>query len=573
MESKDHERILSSNVFGVHRQTVLDLLIQIQYLFEEFTRFHRVHQRLEPIRDEDTILESPERDAKQARFPLDEKNKSFVKRAMRDLKKKSKDGFLRLRWSSFDKEGFETLLGRFSGLNDKMAGLLDHNMQQEIRDAVADTNRGVLVLHHQISDLSHLVHALKSQLDAGTIYSDGISVRSRKANAEALQQLSRLVKFKAFNENMDATTGLPLKIEEEMRRFLDIPEPEVQKRLRFPARLMRLLPVDEYDDPSRCMGILKIAKGPRQVWIEWKTYDPYDQQPGVLSKQDIIDRVQRLAALLNHSPKPDAFRTLHCLGYFDKAEGVAAVDASLSDCRIGLVFERPQHDDVHPGLPPLSLRELMQDPTIRKPRVTERVAVARALSNCLLYMHAVNWLHKGLRSHNILFFRDRAEKINYNAPYVSGFDYSRPGGSDEMTDIPLEDAEHDLYRHPLTQACNSTNRERSKRIFDVYSLGVILTELAHWQTIEDVLDIEMRRARGNPELLRAVKEKLLEEDRIWDIGAAMGYKFEQAARSCLMGARFSDSELQGLEDTDEGARRLAMWFYDAVVRALEGIAV
>jgi hypothetical protein len=125
--------------------------------------------------------------------------------------------------------------------------------------------------------------------------------------------------------------------------------------------------------------------------VEWKDYDY--QTPGSPSPPPlIVDRVQRLASLLHHKPKPEAFRVPHCLGYFDNAKhGDSGVDSEGDDdgldTRIGFVFEKPKDADISPDTPPISLFDLIN--SAPKPRVTERIQVAQAVANCLLYLHSV----------------------------------------------------------------------------------------------------------------------------------------------------------------------------------------
>ncbi|KAF7551619.1 hypothetical protein G7Z17_g4878 [Cylindrodendrum hubeiense] len=573
LDAKNQDKVLNSNIFNLHRQTVLDLLVQVQCLFDEFTKHQHRHNNLKVVQDDDGILEAPEKDAKQANFPMADRKRDFIKKAMAGLKAKSTGSLTRLRWVSFDKDGFEVLLGKFSSLNDNMTNILDHSLQVEIRHTVQDTNRGVLLLHHKIADLSHLVLALKSQLDASTSVGPSPMLKlEREANADALRQLSKLAKFKAFNETIDPKSDAPTLIDEAAVKFLELVRPEQQRNLFVPRYLIEL--VDESDAP-RCEAVMKTAEGKKKVWVEWKDYDNAGPQPCSLSKADTIERVRKLAALLNHSPKPEAFRTPHCLGFFDKVDpNVPDDDVDINDCRLGLIFERPADLHLHASLPPVSLRELLQDPRVRKPRVTERIKLAQAISNCLLYLHAVHWLHKGLRSHNILFFRTRDGHVDYRQAYLSGFDYSRPGGSDEMTDAPGgDDAVHDMYRHPRTQSNRRHDRERSKKSFDIYSLGVIFVELAHWQPVEAVLGIEIQRAVTRPDVVRRVREALLTEDRVAAVGADMGEKFEEATRKCLAGGEELGLKNGDDETADEVAERLSMKFYEDVVKRLEAVVV
>jgi hypothetical protein len=579
LDEKNHDRILNSNVFSMHRQTVLDLLVQIQYLFGEFTDQQRKHNNLKTVRDDDGMLATPEKDAKKASFPMTERKRDFLRKSMNALLAKSEEGWTRFRWSTLDKGAFELLLAKFSQLNDSITQILDHSVQTEVRNTVQDTNRGVLLLHHKIDDLNHLVLALKSQLDAASPLSQSrMSKLEQEANADALRQLSRLAKFKAFNETIDPRPGVvPTRVNTDMAELLGLANPSqpARRNLWIPKYLVELPDYVADSDAPRCEAMLKTGSGEKKrVWIEWKDYDTAGQFPGSLSKEDIVDRVRKLASLLNHSPKPEAFRTPHCLGFFDKADlDIPAEDVDILDRRLGLVFERPTDDLLHKVVPPVSLRELLDDKTLPKPRVTARVKLAHALGNCLLYLHAVNWLHKGLRSHNVLFFRTLTGHIDYHKPYLSGFDFSRPGGSDEMTDVPGDDAEHDLYRHPNAQANRRKDRERSKKSFDIYSLGVIFVELAYWKPIEEVVGLDLRRARGDPTQLRKMRDRLLAGELIADVGAGLGERFEEATRKCIAG----DKELglnEGDDETDdEVAERLSMRFYEDVVKRLEGIVV
>lgn len=577
MNTENQERILNSNVFNLHRQTVLDLLVQVQCLFDEFIAYQGKHSNLTPVRDDGEFLVSPELDAKQASFPLSEKKRLFIKKAMMNLKQKSQEGLKRFKWVSFDKEGFEQLLAKFTLLNDTMMNILDHSLQVEIRHTVQDTNRGVLLLHHKIADLSHLVLALKDQLEIRNL--PGAPSRTRLSNVEReasvaeLKQLSRLAKFKAFNETIDPKSDTPALIDDTVAGFLELVKPGEQRLVQLPKYLIELDPsTDESEDP-RCEAILKTAEGKKKVWIEWKDYDNAGNI-GCLSKAEIVDRVRKLACLLHHRPKPEAFRTPHCIGFFDKADpDVPEDDVDILDRRLGLVFERPDTQDVHDTLPPVSLRELLLDTTVRKPRVTDRIKLAHALSNCLLYLHAVNWLHKGLRSHNILFFKTKTGHVDYSQVYLSGFDFSRPGGLEEVTEIPGFDAEHDLYRHPRAQSNQGKLRERSKKSFDIYSLGVIFVELAHWKPVEGVLGIEMRLAKGQSDVVRQVRSDLLATERVADLGAEMGEKFEEATRRCLLGERELGLEPGDDETADNIAQLLSVRYYDDVVKKLAEIVV
>ena len=331
---------------------------------------------------------------------------------------------------------------------------------------------------------------------------------------------------------------------------------------------------------TRCEAIYVHDGMEQRVWIEWKEYDylaPGSTSPPPL----IVDRVQKLAALLHHTPKPDAFRVPHCLGYFDNAHPPSTSDPE-SDCdedatdpRIGFVFERPKDEGISPDTPPTSLSELLQ--SYPKPRITDRIRLAHAVANCLLYLHSVNWLHKGLRSHNIVFFPIttvtdagvKITKVDYSKPYLSGFDFARPARADELTEVPGDIPEYNLYRHPSTQGFGFGPRESFRKSFDIYSFGVVLVELAHWETIDKVLRIEIGKVR----LAAKIREMLLEEKRIMDVGANMGEMYEEATRKCIAGGKELGIEEANGEMSDAVAAKLSMRFYEDVVKKLGDVKV
>ncbi|KAK3375264.1 prion-inhibition and propagation-domain-containing protein [Podospora didyma] len=573
VNAKDKQKILETNTFILHRQTVLDLLVQVQCLFKEFKEHQERNQRLQTVPDQDQVLGKPEKDAEAANFPLPERRRAFIKKAMLSLRETSQEAIMRLRWVTFDKPAFELLLSRFSALNDNMTNILDARMQVEIHHTVQDTNRGVLQLHHKITDLSRLVMALNIKLEASSAPLESqMSASQKRANADGLHILSQLAKFKAFNKSIETNTRTPW--DEATVMCLELRGPNEQKNLVLNRSMIEIDPAAEESDLPRCEAILQLPDGARRkVWVEWKEYDP--QKPGDISppKDVIFERVQMLAALLNHTPKPEAFRTPHCLGFFDRASsgGAPDEDEDSLNMRLGLVFERPQDDDLHTSLPPVSLRELLQKD--RKPRVTDRIKLAHAISNCLLYLHAVNWLHKGLRSHNVVFFRTSRGHVDYTKPYLSGFGISRPARSDEMTQGPDDDVENNLYRHPHAQSINPADRERFKRSFDIYSLGVVLAEIAHWKTVDAIIGIDLNGSRIRSSIALRVRDILLADDQIEELGACMGGVYEKAAKKCLAGGE----ELKLFESDDETndvvAARLSMVLHEDVVKPLGDVRI
>jgi hypothetical protein len=187
-----------------------------------------------------------------------------------------------------------------------------------------------------------------------------------------------------------------------------------------------------------------------------------------------------------------------------------------------------------------------------------------------------NWLHKSLRSDNVIFFRAAEGHVEYSKPYISGFDLSRPSEKEEVTEI-AGDVQHDLYRHPHAQTAANRNftepRGRFKKSFDIYSLGVLFVEIAHWTPVDQVLSIDLSRALSQPSILLRIQEKLLAPDMLAELGGHMGDIYEKATRRCIAGGKYLNLLESDDETNDEVTTRLSMAFYEDVVKQLEDIKV
>ena len=126
-----------------------------------------------------------------------------------------------------------------------------------------------------------------------------------------------------------------------------------------------------------------------------------------------------------------------------------------------------------------------------------------------------------------------------------------------------------MYRHPSTQGQGFGPRESFRKSFDIYSLGVVLVELASWQTIDKVLGLEVGRMRTATK----IREMLLEESRIQEVGSNMGEMYERATEKCLAGGiELGISETDD-ETSDAVAAKLSMTFYEDVVKKLGDVKV
>ena len=249
---------------------------------------------------------------------------------------------------------------------------------------------------------------------------------------------------------------------------------------------------------------------PISVLVEWKYFLPKWRDA---LERTMMNRLNAVARLLNYVPKPEGFRTLHCFGYIEDTE---------IHRRFGLVYRNP-----NPNTSSKSLYNLLSDDvndSSQIPFLGDRFRLALVLVMALYELHLSNWLHKNIRSDNILFFARKAVDVSslINSPYLVGFDYSRPdsatGASEQPSDIAF-----DLYQHPDYRSGAAAYR----REFDIYSIGVVLIEIGLWTRVESFYQYGDTPHR--------FKQILLEEC-VGELGSSMGTIYRDAIKVCLSGA-------------------------------------
>ncbi|KAI9700872.1 MAG: hypothetical protein M1836_002242 [Candelina mexicana] len=570
----DGEKLNSS--LKLNRPLLLGILTEIKTTLENFGKLNGKYEDLRPMEeiyngqnDSEANLSklsladsTSSKDTKEVVISRKSHNR-FSSENLHALKKKAYDVVdaapkvpRRLRWVTLDKDKFEALLKRLTELNGFMEGLMDDNMQAALQEAQHQTHLEILQLNTKVEDLLQLVAAMTIPVGAqqqAIVHGVPMSPTSViMARQEEKQSLASLAKFKAYHTSIET-------------------EPSAEKSAMDSTELSQkdfeILTTDNISD-QRAEAIYKDPNGGSQhVWIEWLDYElTYNPKPG--PKPIIIDRVKQLAALLGSADKPKEFCAPHCLGYFDDSD---ASNPDEGNTRFGFVFSKPSN--VPQSTTPTSLLSLFS--CSPKPSLTKRIALARSVANSILYLHSVNWLHKGLRSHNIVFFVPSSPSsnpaINNISPsytYLSGFDYARPARSEEMTEKPPENAEYDVYRHPSTHG--DSPRTNYKKTFDIYSLGIVLLEIAYWQPIDKILSIpDLRTAR--PPVLHRIREQLLEEGYLSEVGGRMGDMYEEVVRACLEGPEAFGLRKDSRETSVKEGAVLQRAFGDRVVDVLKGM--
>jgi hypothetical protein len=447
---------------------------------------------------------------------------------------------VRVRWVAVDKDAFEALLKDLHVLTERLHELMRNYRERQIDSITAKTYREMVLARNNITELKDMLDAISRLVSTSAATRDGGEAH---ANDKTLQDLVRLKKISRTSEtilaHLQRDPGLDLlsslsELGVAVRRYTDA---DLAEDFAWNEHADQDQDDDGIDTPEllpRPRGILATAsEGDVPVWVEWKALG--DAPSGSARDREAALRTLALAEMLR-LPKPAALRaTPECVGYFDDRE-VSGAD------RYGWIFKMPEGCDYDTRVRPL--RALLGDPR-RRPTLRQRVAMAEALCGTVLNLHAVNWLHKGVMSDNVVFHLNGEEDGNDSSrrgggvgydpekPVLSGFEYSRPdGGQTTARDV---DVVWDLYRWPAIQREHPTERN-SRKTYDLYSLGLVLLEIAHWEKLHKLMYFKERpRGKNGEEGLPDVPLEQSKSVREWLLGIKDGAPFEAASRPNPLG--------------------------------------
>ena len=355
-------------------------------------------------------------------------------------------------------------------------------------EIVQDTNRlwwstvdkkkiGELVLHvrYLINDLWQLYEPWRHDDPVETLASHAVRWNNRfdqlnslmEALREAFQKDIRLQKVASSAE----TKALQISLRNDPGE-LAVPRATLPPRQNLLNRLERLSrsKVSGYT-PMKGRGIMGIAlyEG-RTVFAEVKFVDS-------VSLSKIIPRAENLAVLLN-LPKHETFRSLRCRGILE--------DQNEMGTYVMFIFEHPTPDR------PKGIRSLLDlfssKDGLEPPSLTDRIKLALSITELVRSFHGVGWLHKSLRSENILFFPGKDETSARSIladPLLGGFTFARLGNPTEISEQPSKDPLRDVYRHPKAMGEPTETFDEAK---DVYSLGTILLEIIEWRPLKFLVE-------------------------------------------------------------------------------------
>lgn len=387
-----------------------------------------------------------------------------------------KEPWKRLKWVTLDDKKFDRLLDKAKGYvselgkfleqarQDRMERHLEFCLRATILHADGERELGIIDKEFQRAE-SKIAISAAARLKQ-TRLRLGISEANPGPPAAALtKSISAVSMSSSHNSTLHDTYSEPLKDMKLSMRFLTLGRA---------ARAERLRTLAQYDGST--------------VLLEWKYVVD-------MNDPNITRRVNQVAAFL-HTIGP-TLHSLPCRGF---------VQDPLAK-RYGYIFDLP-HDahpipgrslslgniaNTSPPAPELrSLRHLLDQSTL--PSLNNRLTLAVTFLETLLNLHTSGWLHKELRSDNIILIRKPSGRTSMSYPasddlsnfsvYIAGYVYSRVDSPNEMTE-PLEsDLEADLYRHPSSLY---GTRQPFHKSLDIFSAGCTLLEIGLWMGLRQIL--------------------------------------------------------------------------------------
>lgn len=298
----------------------------------------------------------------------------------------------------------------------------------------------------------------------------------------------------------------------------------------------------------RAMGTMEPIEGhaseeKSQILVELKAYEGiWDTEIG----NTLFSRFEMLTYFLKRASRHSNLCILECLGYCHLADRQ----------RLGFVFKAPSDTFI-------DLNQYMEKhKTMPMPNLGERIGLARLLAHTIFEIHTAGWLHKTFTSHRVIFFvssTSNLQDVSILSPRVIGFQFSRPDDPKEFSEPGAFQTGYWRYHHPdyKTKAM-----KKYRRVYDYYSLGVVLFEIAIWCP----LDYFVKRYKLDG--LSAEQFSItLREKAQGLLGGLVGAHFRDAILTCL-NADFGDTA-----ETTGGREKELMKFNEEVLQPLESCIV
>ncbi|KAL8381041.1 hypothetical protein RB595_005368 [Gaeumannomyces hyphopodioides] len=466
--------------------------------------------------------------------------------------------FTDVKWVALDQKTFEHLLKQVTAIND----ILNTYLPVDTRTAVSRRVQGDILRNPSVeTDSAEMKEALQGDHEVQSL--------------AVLKREVRKVK------DLDA---------------VDKGDEEPHGSAGAAVTRLQILDVDDFPNGTTDFGPVRSISQRigRPVLLEWTHY----------GKPVSLDHFYRRANLMYLLRDANVYRKLQTL----RPE---AVVRDKVNSRIGIVFEIP--GKARSGMQEKTLFDLLKT---KKCEIGQRLLLAERLSKALHSLQMVNWLHKSVRSDNILYFEgqngqdmvavtlgevpgngmpttaDSGAKAGLDPPaqpaavaqpsasmllrlpelYLMGWNISRPDQLSEMSESVSVSTQgyksaKELIRlssHPDSLKKDDSGRKaRFRPEYDIYSFGLVLLEIGLWKPLSS-----LRRVCTSDEEFRqrAVGEYC---DMLL---SNIGRTYWRATKRCLLNdfdRKLPEGERPYGEGGESGEMPLSVAFERQVVSELE----
>ncbi|KAI0445150.1 prion-inhibition and propagation-domain-containing protein [Xylaria telfairii] len=429
----------------------------------------------------------------------------------------------RLQWAARDKNKLKAFLRDIAGLINKLEFLLDSTERQQEKEGYHRLLREVVSLTTTTVEAGQMKDLLEDRSDR--------RAGEKTINAAAYLKQVRLVL--GADKREDEVTPKPV------GNVVGVKMP----KLAVLGRSLKPWNVSELYTSSLEFATYR----KQQVLVQWKVVET--------SQWERYTNQMKCLAVFLMSLSDESFRSLPCLGYYPlEAQG-----------KHGVVYGMPDDEEDWDFK---SLKSLIS--TESSVSLKRRLELARAIADTVLQLHTAGWLHKSLRSENIIFLAPRGSNGHVflkAEPYIIGYEYARSDTKDSanaFTELPDTELETDLYRHPQARG---PSRETFQKRFDMYAMACIFVEIVMWEPLVDIFSFYTTQglrdiisiAQASNEIIKLPSlETLLQND---DAARMLAYRSGETVleviKTCSLAEKAKEGEEGLLEDQIAAVNKLA----------------
>ncbi|KAI3615135.1 hypothetical protein WG66_016936 [Moniliophthora roreri] len=296
------------------------------------------------------------------------------------------------------------------------------------------------------------------------------------------------------------------------------------------------------------------------ILVEKKRYEAHISSE---DKAALLSRLHRLITLLNTTTPSERGALPPCLGYWSEPDDNCWCLAYRCQFLPNSTLPPQKAEGRLTSAQPLSLLYLLQSSSFR-PALELRVRLAATLSTVLSRLYGGQWLHKGIRSHNIVFPYSPLDAYDISNPMIAGFEYSRQYSEPASIDFIPQDFSQALYRHPDYQS-DAASRNGYRMSYDVYSFGLLLAEIAWWVPMEKMYQDVMKKKSNLVSSFHSQQAEDFLKELIRRVGKEMAFRvgtpYQKVVEWCLKQGKSNAADKQ-----------LVVEFYTNVVVPLEEVS-